>query len=241
MSFSFLTFGSHDNYIGALNRLVNQAKSLDLFHNIFSYTLDDLKNDSDFWSQHSSFILNNNRGCGYWIWKPYLIHKTLQSLNDGDYFLYLDSGSELLLTEKSSLLSYIEEYVNKYDLFASYFNSYATDINFNKMDLIHHFNIPTDSSLLFQPQIQATFLFFKITPSIRTLIQNWLSFISNYHLFDDTPSVIPNFHYFIEHRHDQSVLSLLIKTSNLKPFIINEKYLSCIKLIRNRSSISKFI
>ena len=40
-----------------------------------------------------SFIqAHNQRGAGYWIWKPYIIWKTLQDVEDGDIVCYIDSA-----------------------------------------------------------------------------------------------------------------------------------------------------
>ena len=38
-------------------------------------------------------IWNNNRGYGYWIWKPYLTLKTIEMLDYGDYLIYMDAGA----------------------------------------------------------------------------------------------------------------------------------------------------
>jgi hypothetical protein len=37
----------------------------------------------------------------------------------------------------------------------------------------------------------------------------------DYHNVDDTPSIIPNCPNFHQHRHDQSLFSLLVKKNNL--------------------------
>lgn len=33
------------------------------------------------------------RGAGYWIWKSYIIKKTLEGMNEGEYLIYSDGGS----------------------------------------------------------------------------------------------------------------------------------------------------
>lgn len=38
-------------------------------------------------------ILAEKRGAGYWVWKFYIILKTLQKCNEGDYVMYLDAGA----------------------------------------------------------------------------------------------------------------------------------------------------
>jgi hypothetical protein len=46
----------------------------------------------------------------------------------------------------------------------------------------------------------------------------------NYHLIDDTPSKSPNFTEFIEHRHDQSILSLLTKLYDMNIYFCKDNY-----------------
>jgi hypothetical protein len=41
-------------------------------------------------------ILNQNRGGGYWLWKPYIIVHMLEQLEEGDYLMYTDAGTELV-------------------------------------------------------------------------------------------------------------------------------------------------
>jgi len=72
------------NYIEAGERLISQAKASELFDNCIIYTDAYLKTDTAFWSQHSKFIEANHRGYGYWIWKSYLIKKTMERMADGD-------------------------------------------------------------------------------------------------------------------------------------------------------------
>ena len=52
-------------------------------------------------------IFNSKRGGGYWIWKPYLIHKTLKKMNHGDYLIYMDSGAAFV-RDPSQLMNLID-------------------------------------------------------------------------------------------------------------------------------------
>ena len=93
---SIITFGAgSQDYYDAVKRLTKQSTELELFDNIIGYTDKNLKNDNIFWEKHSNFITNNKRGYGYWIWKPYLIKKTMDNMKDGDILLYLDCGCEI--------------------------------------------------------------------------------------------------------------------------------------------------
>jgi hypothetical protein len=94
--FVFITFGGPTaNFHNAVNRICQEAKNFDLFDEIYGYTENDLKSDYNFWINHGDFIERNRRGYGYWIWKPYLIKKKLNELNNGDFLIYADCGCEI--------------------------------------------------------------------------------------------------------------------------------------------------
>ena len=48
--------------------------------------------DSKFKSEHAD-IFAYKRGNGLWLWKPYVIYKTLCELKNGDILFYMDSGA----------------------------------------------------------------------------------------------------------------------------------------------------
>ena len=92
MKINFVTFGSHGTFIDAVNRIVMQANNLNIITEINGYTALDLQDDNYFASKHAEFINKNRRGFGYWLWKPYLIKKNMDAMEDGDILLYSDSG-----------------------------------------------------------------------------------------------------------------------------------------------------
>ena len=52
----------------------------------------------------------------------------------------------------------------------------------------------------------------------------WYNISLNHHLIDDTPSKSPNFKEFIEHRHDQSIFSLLTKLYDMNIYFCKDNY-----------------
>ena len=52
------------------------------------------------------------RGGGYWIWKPYIIWKTLQDVEDGDFVCYIDSAC---LINKGKEWDMYFSLLNRYD------------------------------------------------------------------------------------------------------------------------------
>jgi hypothetical protein len=205
--------GPSKNYHEGLNRICNQAKQFNIFDDIFSYTEKDLMDDLEFWNKHSDFILNNTRGYGYWLWKPYLIKKTLDKINDGDTLLYADCGCELNINGKPKIYDFINTVKMKKIIATS---ATSSDYDYTKMDLIKYLHMEDNIELLKKPHIQATVLLLVKTSEIIELVNEWYNIgSSDYHFINDSPSINNNFKNFIEHRHDQSIFSLLVKKNNL--------------------------
>ena len=232
MKISFITFGSHDGYIHAALRLTNQAKSFNIFSSITAYTGKYLMADTSFWNKHGDFIRNNKRGCGYWLWKPYLIQKSMKQLEDGDMILYIDCGCELDIQEKEFLEFYMET-VKKDKILGC--NTFCLEEKWNKRDVIHLLDM-NNSPHLKTFQHEAGALLILVCPETRELVDQWYDVSCTYHNIDDSPSILMETDIFKEHRHDQSIFSLLTKKHNLFSKInMKEK---CIKYIRNKTGIS---
>ena len=84
-------------------------------------------------------------------------------------------------------------------------------------------------------QRQAGALLFKICNKTRDLVNQWYELCCDYHNIDDSPSITKNLDCFKEHRHDQSIFSLLTKKYNLYS---NYSLFNCIVYNRNKSGIS---
>lgn len=212
----FLTFGSDNNikrqHISNAINIAEQIKQFNIFDNINVYTSYDLQKDKSFWEQHSEFIKNNNRGYGYWIWKPYLIKKKMEELKDGDIILYLDTQCKLDLNEKQYLLEYLEIVKEKKILFTPWIIvPGAFEYCFTKMDLIHKLDMQ-NNEILNTFQNQSCIILIYVCKEMRELVDLWYYYgCEDRHNIDDTPSIIPNSEHYYEHRHDQSVFSLLTK------------------------------
>lgn len=230
MSKEFITFGAGAPCIAAGKRLLEQANNLNLFSKTTLYTDADLRADTEFWTKHSQFIEKNKRGYGYWIWKPYLIKKTMEKMKDGDMLLYLDAGCEIDINEKEYLINCFD--ISKTDYIVGTFTCIERD--WNKMDLLLKLDM-NDTTYLNTSQRQASALYF-ICKKIRSLVNEWYEIACDYHMIDDSPSIAPNLPCFKEHRHDQSIFSLLTKKYNL--YSKHSLAGKCIKIFRNKSGIS---
>jgi hypothetical protein len=209
MKFAFLTFGGGgENYYGAVERICRQAKTFSLFKKIYGFTDKDLKNDKEWWNKHANFVSNNKRGYGYWIWKCYLIKKVMQDMEMGDIILYTDSGCELNIKGRPRMFEYIK-LVMKNDTLAM--KICFPEKQYTKMDLMHSIKCPQEH--IDDGQVEAMIIFLKKTEKNMRILDEIIELYErdNYHFVDDTPSVIENDKIFKEHRHDQSIFSLIFK------------------------------
>lgn len=204
-----LTFGS-DVYYDSIARLMKTAANITHFDLVIGYTDKDLIDDHAFWNKHNEFIMQSSRGYGYWIWKSYINMKILNKINTNDIVLYMDAGCALNINNDSinRLLEYIAIVKNsKSGLLSFELNNDCTERKYTKMDLIDYMKC---YKYLDTPQLLCTTFMYKKTSFVEKLFDEWYNISCNYNLINDE-SFLPNDINFIDHRHDQSIFSLLRK------------------------------
>lgn len=192
-------------------------------HRVIEYNYEDI--DDDFKQKYSKHF-NNLRGGGYWLWKPYLILKTLDTLNHGDILAYCDSGAYF----KGSIVPYIDNMRGSIMLFKA--DMLWIEQEWTKMDIIERLELKDNTSALTSGQLEAGFILLKKSDTSYRFIKEWLELCKDYHLISDEPSLIPNASGFRENRHDQSLLSMLGKKYKDvyyidiedKPFVVHHKW-----------------
>lgn len=217
----FLTFGGGgSNYHQAVKRICTQASKSKLFDKIIGVTDTELQKDQKFWDKHGQFIQNNKRGYGYWIWKPYLILKTLQTMKNGDVLVYCDSGSEINYHARQVLRDLFGT-LEKKQLILS--NSDWLRKYWTKRDVLKRLNMDNEE-ILNDFQYQAnTILMIKNEKTVQ-LMQEWYSLCEKYDCLDDSKSLNDEYKEFREHRHDQSLLDLLTVKYGLRNTDIDPSY-----------------
>lgn len=210
----FWTFGGGGQpYRDAAHRLCKQARQMGVFDQVVCYTDTKLRREfPDLVKRHRDLIASSRRGWGYWFWKPFLAYKMLQSVNEGDMIVYLDAGCELNLRGKPKMRQYIARAFEDGSLFF-HLTAKRTEERYCKMDTLHYFGIDTNDILRKSAQIESGTWFMVKSPKILKLTQDWMRVhgVENYHHVTDARSKLPNAPGFQGHRHDQSILSLLIK------------------------------
>ncbi len=214
MSYYFCSFAS-SNMMPSLLRIRHQAGEFDLFKKIYTYTEKSLP-----WKKQKELknIIHTTgliRGYGYWSWKPYVILKTLEKLRDGDFLLYCDAGCHLNPNAKEKMLEYFQ-LASEHDIFVTQLPEEYCDRRWTKRDVLQYFEGQIPKEELLKGQYQGGIVFLKKNEYVLSIIRKWnvLMSLENIHFFDDSPSVLANDDSFVEHRHDQSIWSLLLKSNH---------------------------
>jgi hypothetical protein len=217
------SFASPDLFISK-RRFLKQAKSMNFYKSIKVYSFDDLLENTKK-KINEYLLLKERRGYGFWIWKPEIILDALINIPDGSILQYSDLGCHInaaglqrlkeyqnICTQKNMItFQYYEPKNKKKDLIYPDYLEYK----YTKSDLMNFFNLNDKSIHMNSPQIISGSLFIKKNKENIEFIKNWLKIFDNMSLIDNSSSVMKNHVEFIEHRHDQSALSLLCKLNNI--------------------------
>jgi hypothetical protein len=155
----------------------------------------------------------------------------MDALVDGDILLYLDSGCEID-ARFSNHFDKLFDIVKKDYIIGS---KVCIERVWNKMDLIVELDMLDDKHLNSLIRQGGTNMFY-VCDKTRELVRRWYELACNYHFIDDSPSILPNLPDFKEHRHDQSIFSLLTKKMGL---FSKEGLGPVIKIYRNKTGTSK--
>jgi hypothetical protein len=220
----FLTFADK-RFMPSLRRILRQAQSIQAFDGLIGYTEEDLSNV--FRSKYAAYLSHKVRGFGYWCWKPEIIKMALDKINTGDALLYVDVGChinpsgkirlqeyfEILDASSKDLIVFRDSKPNalisplKYDgrrLFEQY------NYQWTKGDLFDYFGVRQAQEFTHSRAISAGIILIKKGQASSEIINEWSSvYEHSFSLADDSPSVSQNLEGFIEHRHDQSIFTII--------------------------------
>lgn len=168
--------------------------------------------DDDFYSRNEA-ILSQKRGGGFWLWKPCILEAMLAATN-AEFLVYCDCGSTIkqplgvvvraLKDSGASILAF--------DLTTNGWLEYQ----WTKGQVLRAMGA-TDPELSQSGQIGGTAVVMRVDDFSRRLVHQWLLLMQDGVFATDVPSADMGGDYpgFIEHRHDQSVFSLLVKKNML--------------------------
>ena len=215
-----VSFGSHGKWVKAIKRLSKQVERLDKNLTFIAYDERKIKSLKE-WKGIEKLTIDHPKGFGLWIWKPIIIFDVLQNNPEALGVIYLDAGCEINVNSVSKVRfhQYLD-IVKKRDLLT--FEMNLLEYNYTKHQTIDKIypNLQIDSK-----QISATVIFVKNSNKAKIIINEWQNLLSeenNKHLIGN--SIQSDSEYsLIAHRHDQSVLSLLLRKFHINP-IPDETY-----------------
>lgn len=213
MKTTLVSFGNRP-WENAIKRLSAQAKDSLLFNNIFILNEETLDKETSFNKENYDILFPpmSVPGYGLWLWKSYILEKAFEKFPDSDFFMYLDSGSELNITEKTKKRFYdYVEIADSKNIFG--FRNNDVEANLSHCSVIDRIYIEGKHTL----QFEANTLIFKNNNASLDIIKEWKSLCrENKYRNILTLGSKKCCDLYGHHLHDQSVLSCLLKKNGIE-------------------------
>lgn len=189
-------------YFKNCNALVASAADKG-FDQIHSYKRGHI--DPVFYEKNKS-ILEQKRGAGYWLWKPYFILKTMQNMPEGALLFYADSG--VVFTKPiDELLRLMDEH----NMVLVGHGKPAPLVRHLKRESYQYFSPEPSKDVLQAQNIWGFFMVLKNNAHTRQIVERWLNVAQIAEAITDAPFDAKiqstEFHY---HQHDQSLFSVIV-------------------------------
>jgi hypothetical protein len=204
----FLTFGDNVNFKIQRWRLREEANRTGWFDNCYLETPQSI---SDFIKQHKAIFDNYTKGFGLWLWKPFIILKYLEVMEEGDLLFYQDAGGSIIQTKQKRFDEYCQILQLSQKPIITFSVPAYREIHFQKLSLLKRFDLQYNQDFLNSEHIESGVVMMRKCQFTVDFIKHWLdTMIEQDYLFakDDIGDELPS---FIAYKEDQSVLSLLIK------------------------------
>ncbi len=180
---------------------------------VIEYGPDDI--DASF-RRRNQEILDAPRGGGYYLWKPYFYRKAYDALDEGDYLVYIDSGAVYV-----NRIQYLIDCMEHENVPLMIFSL--------ERERIEKGNTKRDAFVLTgcdepkytdTPQSIGGYFVCKKAPEVEAYLDEVLGYAQDIRIISDRPNVmgLPDYAEFTDHRHDQSVISLMSKKFGFKRF-----------------------
>jgi hypothetical protein len=169
-------------------------------------------------------ILDLERGGGYWLWKPFIILDTLNKMEYNDVLFYLDCGD--IFTD--GLYDFLNLYFEKSDVDSLLtYGGQNKQRWYTKRDTFSLMNCD-DEKYHEHTQLEAGMVCLRKTDKIIDIVKEWLFYCKNENILTDIENTQgPNLSGFIDHRHDQSILTNLSIKYNLNINNLLRQYITC--------------
>ena len=186
-------------------------------------------------------ILDQERGSGFWSWKPYIILETLKKTQKNDWVIYCDVGKpfrrgdtdrcgnmnigNIIHTPMDSII----EYADNHNGFTPgiWIPHYGLAETWTKRDCFVGMNCD-DQDYHHSPQVQAGYSAWSNSDASIHFLKEWLKWCQVPAIISDDSNIYgkPNLPSFRDHRHDQSILTNLCIKHKIELFGPREQSLN---------------
>lgn len=156
-------------------------------------------------------IFEYKRGAGLWLWKPYIIKRTLEFMKDGEWLFYCDAGA-LFIDKVDKLVDFaIAQNTN-----ILLFDISLLNRQFTKREAFIKMGVEDHS----ENQILSGYILLKKCQESIALVDEWLEGCKDEQLnsYERMCPEIEEWPDFFAHREDQSVLTLLALKHGYKSY-----------------------
>lgn len=155
----------------------------------------------------------SERGSGYYSWKPFIIQKKLEEAPEGDSVFYCDVGRTFPYKLLSRSLQVFLDWMQKHEqtVMPGIKIPWGGPMSmWTKRDAFVSMSMDSPQVHSSSP-FQASFSMWINNPNSRNIINEWMALSADRRMISDDPSKLgfPELPDFYEHRHDQSLLSLV--------------------------------
>jgi hypothetical protein len=178
-----------------------------VFDEVRGYTEADLSDEDRI------YAAANPRGYGFWRWKPAICVRHLETLEPGDVLLYADAGCVFNPPAKARLLEYAAM-ARESGIVG--FQMTHVERQWTKRELLQVFHCEHRPEIVNTGQIEATAFVVAKTEHGERILRSWNAIPRWSPLAIDDTLTGPQASDFREHRHDQSIFSLLLKLYGAK-------------------------
>lgn len=202
---------ANNNFLRAQKRNTRSGWKVAGFDAVISRGPEDI--DAKFWKENEQ-ILSQEKGGGLWLWKPYWILRTLSEMADGEWLFYCDAGA-YFIQPIAPLVAHLSQHpqdVYPFELYG------LTEAVWTKPEVLEAI-APHKPDIWQSSQRLGGFHLWKATDRSRSFAKDWLELTRQPKLLTDgTESSAAIANGFKEHRHDQSIFSVLSKVHGYRSF-----------------------
>lgn len=209
MSKLILVSFADKRYRNSLVRLEQQTKDFPFDERYFLTQENCLT--KEYWRSLKPWLYR--RGFGFWAWKASIVKDFFSRMNDGDMLFYSDAGLFWNGTPKaiSKFGEYPKMLSGNNDILV--FTQPTIEKEWTKGDVLDALGVYDDERICNSMQFLGGLFLIKKTTRTMELVDRWIELNDlKKELVTDKRSTIPNKEGFKEHRHDQSIFSVLVKT-----------------------------